>query len=198
MNLASVASLHRDRASVYKWVSIRMLPRQVEECKGIHLQLHHSEEASQRIPPLIEKVSTQIGTSPKVPFRFTQSSRSPSVHSLSPEGRQACPRNPDDQTHYCIHISVTLGGGGDHPPPSHTWSGSLIADIFQDDLKEQITEAVILAPGEAILFFGRQLCKEGLPFGSARDIRFSLTGSVNWAGRLAQVEATVNTVQEGH
>ena len=42
------------------------------------------------------------------------------------------------------------------------------------------------------------MCKEGLPFGSARDIRFSVTCSVNWARRPAQVEATVNTVQEGN
>ena len=46
-------------------------------------------------------------------------------------------------------------GGGDQPPPSHAWSGVLIADMFQDGLEEQITEAVVLAPGEAILFFGQ-------------------------------------------
>ena len=38
----------------------------------------------------------------------------------------------------------------------------------------------------------------GLPFGSERDIRFSLTGPVNWAGKTSQMEVTVNTVQEGH
>ena len=57
---------------------------------------------------------------------------------------------------------------------------------------------MILALEDAILFIGRRLHKEGLPFGSARDIRFSLTGSVNWAGRHEhRVEATDNTVQEG-
>ena len=50
---------------------------------------------------------------------------------------------------------MTLGeGGGDQPPPSHTWSGLLIVDMFQEGLEEQITEAVVLASGEAILFFG--------------------------------------------
>ena len=34
--------------------------------------------------------------------------------------------------------------------------------------------------------------------GNASGVRFSLTGSVNWAGRMAQVEVTVNTIQEGH
>ena len=70
--------------------------------------------------------------------------------------------------------------------------------MFQDGLKEWITEPVVLAPREAILFFGRWLHKEGLPFGNERNIRFSLTGPVNWAGRMTQVEATVNTVQVGH
>ena len=37
--------------------------------------------------------------------------------------------------------------------------------------------------------------KRGLYIGSARDIRFSLTGSINWARRLARVEATLNTIQ---
>ena len=32
--------------------------------------------------------------------------------------------------------------------------GLLIVDIFQEALEEQITEAVVLAPGEVILFFG--------------------------------------------
>ena len=53
-------------------------------------------------------------------------------------------------------MRVTLGeGGGDQPPPSHAWSGLLIVDMLQEGLKEQITKAVILAPGEAILFFGQ-------------------------------------------
>ena len=45
-------------------------------------------------------------------------------------------------------------GGGNQPPPPHVWSGLLIADMFQEGLEEQITEAVVLASGKAILFFG--------------------------------------------
>ena len=57
--------------------------------------------------------------------------------------------------HYCVHVRVALGeGGGIQPPPSHTWSGLLVADMFQEGLEEQITKAVVLAPGEAVLFFG--------------------------------------------
>ena len=37
----------------------------------------------------------------------------------------------------------------------HVWNGSLIADMFQEGLEEQITKAVVLATGEAILFFGQ-------------------------------------------
>ena len=84
---------------------------------------------------LIEEVSSQIGMSPKAPFRFTQLSRLPSVQSLSPEGRQACSTTPDSQMHYCIHIRVTLReGGDDQPPPYHAWSGLLIADMLQECL----------------------------------------------------------------
>ena len=45
---------------------------------------------------------------------------------------------------------------------------------------------MVLAPGAAILFFGRWLHKEGLPFRSARDIGFGLTGPLNWVGRTVQ------------
>ena len=95
------------------------------------------------------------------------------------------------------HQSDCRGGGGNQSPPSHTWSGSLIAEMFQDGCKDWITEPVVLAPGAAILFFGRHLCKEGLPYTSAKDAGFSLTDPVNWAGRTAQVEVTANMVKWG-
>ena len=87
---------------------------------------------------------------------------------------------------------------GNQPPPFHKWSGLLITDIFQQGLEEWITKAVGLALGEAIPFFGQQSLKERLSLGNARDVRFSLTGLINWAGRTAQVMVTVITVQEGH
>ena len=101
--------------------------------------------------------------------------------------------------HYCIHIRVILGEGrGDQPPPPHAWTGSLIADIFQEGLEGRITKAVVLDPGEAILFFGRWSLKEGLPHRKVRDVAFSMAGPVIWARRGAQVKMTVNTVQEVH
>ena len=55
---------------------------------------------------------------------------------------------------------------------------------------------MVLDPEEAILFFGKWLYKEGLPYTSTRDIGFSLTGLAGSAGKTAQVEATINTVPE--
>ena len=57
-------------------------------------------------------------------------------------------------------------GGGDQPPPSQAWSGSLIANILQES-RDQITKAVVLVPGEVILFFGRWSLKEGLLYHNA-------------------------------
>ena len=57
---------------------------------------------------------------------------------------------------------MTLGeGGGDQSPPPHALSGSLIANMFQDGLEEWITEAVVLAPGEAVLFFDDDYSRKG-------------------------------------
>ena len=101
--------------------------------------------------------------------------------------------------HYCIHIRVTLGEGrGDQLPSPHAWTGSLITDIFQQCLEKRITKAVVLAPGEAILFFGRWSLNEGLPHRKAKDVAFSMTGPIIWAERQVQVKTTVDVVQEGY
>ena len=70
-----------------------------------------------------------------------------------PEHQQDHPGH-ENQMHYCVHIRVTLGeGGGDQPPSSHTWSGLLIVDMLQEGLEQQITKAVVLVLGEAVLSF---------------------------------------------
>ena len=113
-----------------------------------------------------------------------------------PEHRQDHPTH-EDQMHYCGHIRVTLGEeGGDQPLPSHAWSVSLIVDMFQEGLEEQIGKAVLLDPGKSILFLGSQSLKEGPPLGNTRDVGFTFMGPINWASRTAEVEATINTVQE--
>ena len=86
-----------------------------------------------------------------------------------------------------------------NPPPSHAWGGCLITDICQEAFPEdQITEAMVLPPGEAIQFFGRHSKNEGLPFGRARNIEFGLGGPFNWARRSVQIEASKKTMQEAH
>ena len=67
--------------------------------------------------------------------------------------------------HYCVHIRVTLGeGGGDQPPPSHTWSGLLIMDVFKNGLEEQITEVFSLPQGRQSYSLDDGHSKKGSPW----------------------------------
>ena len=118
-----------------------------------------------------------------MPFRFTWSSRSPSICSLSLEHQQAHSVTPNDCTHYCIHMRVTLGEGrGNQTPPSHKWNGLLIADILQEACPgDHITKPVVLALGEAILFFGRHSHNDGLHFRNVQDVELGLRCSITWA-----------------
>ena len=78
------------------------------------------------------------------------------------------------------------------------WNGSLITNIFQDACPgDQITEAIVLAPGEAVLFFGRCSLQLGLLCNNVWDVEVSFCGPVNWGGRTVQVDTTINTMQEG-
>ena len=89
-------------------------------------------------------------------------------------------------------------GGGDQPPLPHAWEGGLITDILQEAWPEDhIIEAMVLSPGEAILFFGRCSKNEGLPYHRERDNEFGLGGPFNWARRTVQIEALRKTMQEG-
>ena len=75
----------------------------------------------------------------------------------------------------------------------------MIVDILQEVwLEDQITKAVVLSPGEAILLFSRHSSNEGLPCSKARDVAFGLGGPFNWAGRPAQMEASMKSVQDDH
>ena len=140
-----------------------------------------------------------MGISLKTPFRFTQLSWSPSVQFLSLKHQQAHSVTPNNSMNYCIHIRVTLGEGrDDQPQPSHTWNGSLIANTLQEACpRDYITEAVVLALGEAILFYGRHSCNEGLLYRNTQDVELHLRGPITKAGITAQEEATVCTMLEG-
>ena len=50
---------------------------------------------------------------------------------------------------------------GDTPPPSHTWTAPVVEDMLQE-VRAGLTEAVVIGPGRAILFYGRHSMGEGL------------------------------------
>ena len=76
--------------------------------------------------------------------------------------------------------------------------GCFITDIHHHTWPEDhITEAMILSPGEVILFLGRCFKNEGIPYHRERDIEFGLWGQFNWAWRSVEIEALRKTDQEG-
>ena len=76
---------------------------------------------------------------------------------------------------HCLEIQVTLTDElGDVPPPSHSWMPLLIEDMLQE-ARAGLTEAVVISPGMAILFYGRHSMGEGLRADEARDAAFLLT-----------------------
>ena len=90
-------------------------------------------------------------------------------------------------------IQVTLTDElGDAPPPMHSWMTLVIEDMLQET-RARLTEAVVVGPGKAILFYGRHSLGEGLKVDEARDATFLLTG----AGKLAYLTADPMTSQEG-
>ena len=134
-----------------------------------------------------------------MPLRCRRTSQLPLKRSVSLEHQWDYSSTPEDRRHYCIQVTVTPeDGGGDQPPLTHAWGRCLINDILQEAWPEDwITEAVVLSPGKAILFFGRWSRNEGLPYHRARNDQFGLGGPFNWPGRPAQIEALRKTVQEG-
>ena len=56
---------------------------------------------------------------------------------------------------------------------------------------------MVMGPGRAVLFYGRQSLGEGLSVGNARDTAFVLTGVGTWVGKPAYLAADPLTIQEG-
>ena len=57
---------------------------------------------------------------------------------------------------YCLSIQVILTDElGDVPPPSHSWTTPVIEDMLQET-RAGLTEAVVVGPGRAILFYGSE------------------------------------------
>ena len=98
---------------------------------------------------------------------------------------------------YCLEIRVTLTDElGDTPPPLHTWMAPVVEDMLQE-ARAGLTEAVVIGPGRAILFYERCSMGEGLKADVAGDATFLLTGAGMWVGKLAYLTADPMTLQEG-
>ena len=98
---------------------------------------------------------------------------------------------------YCLEIQVTLTEElGAIPPPSHSWMAPLVEDMLQE-ARTGLTEAVVIGPGRAVLFYGRHSMGEGLKVDKARDATFLLTGAGMWVGKLAFLTTDPMTIQEG-
>ena len=85
---------------------------------------------------------------------------------------------------------------GDIPPPPHAWMAPVEEDMLCK-ARAGLTEVIVISPGRAILFYGRQSMGEGLKADEARDTAFLLTGSGMWVGKLAYLTANPMTLQEG-
>ena len=100
-------------------------------------------------------------------------------------------------TNYCLSIQVTLTDElGDAPPPLHSWMTLVIEDMLRET-RAGLTEAVVVGPGKAILFYGRHSLGEGLKADEARDAAFLLTGAGAWVGKSAYLTTDPMTLQEG-
>ena len=100
-------------------------------------------------------------------------------------------------TKHCLEIRVTLTDElGDVSPPSHAWMAPVV-EVMLQEARAGLTEAVVIGPGRAILFYGRHSMGEGLKVDKARDATFLLTGAGTLVGKLAYLTANPMAVQEG-
>ena len=92
---------------------------------------------------------------------------------------------------------MTLTGElGAIPPPSHSWTAPLVEDMLHE-ARAGLTEAVVIGPVRAVLFYGRHSMGEGLRADEARDATFLLTGAGTWVGKSAYLTAEPVTIHEG-
>ena len=85
---------------------------------------------------------------------------------------------------------------GDTPPPLNAWMAPVVEDMLRE-VRAGLTEAVVIGPGRAILFYGRCFMGEGLKADEARDATFLLTGAGMWVGKSAYLTTNPMTLQEG-
>ena len=98
---------------------------------------------------------------------------------------------------YCLSIKAILTDKlGDVLPPLHTWVAPVVEDMLRD-IRAGLTEAIVIGPGKAILFYGRHSMGEGLMVDEARDAAFLITGARTWVGKPAYLTANPTMLPEG-
>ena len=108
--------------------------------------------------------------------------------------RKLLPGHPNTRHCLGIHMTLTEETGAAHPPP-HVWMAPLVEDMLHYG-RTCLTEAVVMGPGRAILFYGRWLMGEGLSLGEARDATFTFTGAGTWVGKPAYLATNPLPIQE--
>ena len=100
-------------------------------------------------------------------------------------------------TRHCrgIHVTLTEETGA-VPPPPRAQTVPLVEDMLCYG-RMGLTEAVVMGPGRAVLFYGRWSMGEGLSLGEARDATFTFTGGGTWVGKPAYLAIDPLTIQEG-
>ena len=68
------------------------------------------------------------------------------------------------ETQYCLGIQVISTEDGGATPPSHAWQVPVVEDMVCDG-KSGLTKAIVMGPGQAVLFYGRWSLGEGLSLG---------------------------------
>ena len=92
-------------------------------------------------------------------------------------------------------MTLTIQTGA-APPPPHAWTAPLVEDMLHC-ARTGLTEAVVMGPGRAILFYGRWSLGEGLSLGEARDAAFVLTEVSTWVVKPAYLTTEPLYIQEG-
>ena len=153
----------------------------VDETSGANLQMEgHADMPPQSANDLWEPEASD--SSPSHLLSWSPARRLPS----------SCPN-----TKHCLEICVTLTEElGAMPPPSHSWITPLMEDMLHD-ARTRLTEAVVIGPGRAVLFYGRLSMGEGLTMDKTRNATFLLTGTGTWVGKLAYLATDPMTIQEG-
>ena len=108
--------------------------------------------------------------------------------------RRPSPSHPNIRHRLGINVTLTKETGG-APPPPHTWTAPLVEDMLCYG-RRGLTEAIVMDPGRAVLFYGRWSIGEGLSLGEAREATFTLTGTGTWVGKPAYLAADPLTIKE--